>query len=94
MTYSVEMTPEAIDEIETAYQWMAQRTEIAPAWYNEALDAMILLEKNPERWPIDDPDRNTRKLLFGNKRHAYKIIFTIRGSTVYILHMRHSARHD
>ncbi len=95
MSYTVETTAGALDEIEAAYQWLAERTpQHAPEWYNAALEAMVSLETNPTRCPIDDPQKGTRKVLFGDKRNAYRMIFSIRGSTVYILHIRHSARQE
>ena len=33
-----------------------------------------------------------RHLLYGRLPHVYRILFTIDGSTVYILHIRHGSR--
>jgi plasmid stabilization system protein ParE len=95
MNYSAEITPKAQSDFDAAYDWLVERTpQHAPEWYNGFLDAMLSLESNPARCPVDNPKLGTRYLLFGNKRHAYRMIFTIRESTVYILHIRHAARRD
>ena len=41
------------------------------------------------------PERNefsaeVRQLLYGRKPHQYRILFTIKGETVQIIHIRHS----
>ena len=95
MTYEVEISPAATAEIDAAYAWLLERTpQHAPEWYNRALDAMLSLADNPARCPFDDRAADTHKLLFGDKRHAYRIIFRIRGNTVHVLHVRHGARGD
>jgi hypothetical protein len=33
-----------------------------------------------------------RNLPYGKRRHAYRVIFTIRGDTVHVLHFRRGAR--
>jgi hypothetical protein len=33
-----------------------------------------------------------RNLFYGKRRNAYRIIFTIRGDTVHVLHVRRGAR--
>lgn len=33
-----------------------------------------------------------RQLLYGRKPHLYRIIFTIKGETVYVLSIRHGRR--
>ena len=67
----------------------------APVWYNGAIAAMESLAENPARCPvISGPDEEeVRQLLYGDKRHAYRILFTIRGTRVYIVHLFHAARY-
>jgi hypothetical protein len=50
----------------------------------------------PERCSIA-PENNefsfeVRHLLYGRRPHVYRIVFTIEGGTVYILHLWHSRR--
>lgn len=33
-----------------------------------------------------------RQLLYGHKPHVYRILFTVQGNVVYVLHIRHGRR--
>ena len=37
-------------------------------------------------------DREVRQLLYGRRRQMYRILYEIRGETVYVLRLRHAAR--
>jgi plasmid stabilization system protein ParE len=88
--------PSAEQELEDAYEWLLQRTLHAPEWYNGLLDAVLSLEANPLRCPTaPDSHRGSeriRQLLYGDKQNAYRILFTIAGNTVFVVHIRHAAR--
>jgi len=93
MSYVVSITTEAVEELESAYAWLAtQSPKHAPKWYNDFIDALISLEDNPARCAKTAIGGDVRQLLFGDKRHAYRIFFTIRGMTVYVQHIRHASR--
>jgi plasmid stabilization system protein ParE len=93
MTFEVEITQAAIAEYDAAYDWLVERTpQHAPIWYNAVRDAILSLSENPARCPKSDPHGDMRYLLFGDKRHAYKIHFKIRGGTVYVYSICHAAR--
>jgi hypothetical protein len=54
------------------------------------------LKTSPQRCPID-PDsevygEQVRVLLYGKRRGVYRVLFTIRGDTVHVLTVRHSAQ--
>jgi hypothetical protein len=36
--------------------------------------------------------QEVRHLLYGRKPHTYRVLFTIEGSLVYVLHIRHGRR--
>ncbi len=50
----------------------------------------------PARCPLapenDEFEEEIRELLYGKRQHRYRILFTIRGETVIVLHIRHGAR--
>jgi plasmid stabilization system protein ParE len=97
MKYTTIISPEALADIERAYQWLLEQTpQHAPIWHDELIDALVSLEENPLRCPRSHLDEETneeyRKLLFGNKRHAYRILFVLRGPNVWIGEIKHSAR--
>jgi|SRR5271166_4499497 len=54
------------------------------------------LKSNPNRCPVD-PDSDAfgeevRALLYGKRHGKHRILFAIRGQTVHVLAVRHSAR--
>jgi plasmid stabilization system protein ParE len=59
-------------------------------------DAIASLATFPERCPLA-PEAvglhfEVRQFLYGRKPHVYRILFTIEGDTVNILHIRHGRR--
>ena len=97
MTYTVLITDPALDELNEAYDWLLERTpQHAPIWFNRIVDAMLSLDTNPARCPLVgkpvEGEREVRQLLYGDKSHAYRILFNIRGPNVHVLHIRHASR--
>ena len=93
MTYEVFIQPGAEEDIEAAYCWLAEHSpDRAAQWYNGLVDAILGLERFPERCPLAPENvafaREIRQLLSG----AYRILFTITGNAVHVLHVRHHAR--
>lgn len=97
MAYQVEITREAQTEITEAFVWKGEHLSIekASAWYNGIMEALYSLEEMPGRCllaPENETFKNEiRQLLYGKRKDIYRILFTIRDETVYILHVRHSA---
>lgn len=60
------------------------------------IDALLSLENSPARFPIKQRDEESsedyRQMIYGNKRHGYRIWFIIRGKSVWIGHVVHAAR--
>jgi plasmid stabilization system protein ParE len=54
------------------------------------------LEDNPQRWGLapesDWYPGELRQLLYGKRRGVYRILYEVRGKTVYILRVRHGAQ--
>jgi len=97
MKYTTILSPAALAEMEQAYQWLLEQTpQHEPRWHDELIDALVALEENPERCPLSHRDEESkeeyRQHRFGDKRHAYRILFVIRGPNVWIGHILHSAR--
>jgi len=93
MRYQVIPEPGVEEEIEQAFLYISQQSPLnAIRWYNGCLETIYSLADFPQRCALA-PEAGTfhyeiRQLLYGN----YRILFTIRGSTVHILHVRHAAR--
>jgi plasmid stabilization system protein ParE len=97
MTHQVVFQPSAQAEMEAAYDWTAERAPMTAAqWYNRFVDAIRSLADNPERCPLAPENEyfseEIRNLFYGKRRNAYRIIFTIRGDTVHVLHIRRGSR--
>ena len=97
MKYEIDIMPLALQELDEAYEWLATQTsQHAPTWYNGLLDALYSLEEHPDRCPLanesKDSPEEVHQLLYGSKRHAFRILFSIRGGNVLILNILHAAR--
>jgi plasmid stabilization system protein ParE len=97
MKYTVLVSTQALAQAEEAYAWLTHRTpQHAPLWFNGLLDAINSLEENPLRCPKlskeDDPAESAHYLLYGDKKHAYQIIFDVVGDHVNVFEIRHAAR--
>jgi plasmid stabilization system protein ParE len=81
-----------------AFRWLAERSpEAADRWYGTLEEAIAALARDPERFPVADHESaqfgiTIRQLLHGRRRGIYRVLFTVRGDTVSILHVRHGAR--
>jgi plasmid stabilization system protein ParE len=98
MSFKVVLTDRAWDELDAAYRWYSDRSQQAAVrWYNGFLEALDSLKTNPTRHEFarenGDFPVELRQLLYGRKRN-WRAIFTIRGDTVVVLFIRHSARRD
>jgi plasmid stabilization system protein ParE len=97
MAYSVHITARALREIDRALEWLAARNRAAAVrWHQQLVEAVRSLESNPERWGLAPESEwypgELRQLLHGKRRGVYRILFEVRGDTVHILRVRHSAQ--
>jgi plasmid stabilization system protein ParE len=97
MKYQVEILPQALEDIESAYRWMADvlGAQSAEDWYDELMVAVQSLEKFPNRCPIAPEavefKQSIRQLLVG-KRKGYRVMFVVERGMVFILYVRHTSR--
>jgi plasmid stabilization system protein ParE len=97
MTFQVEITPIAEVQIEQAYQWYRERNpEFADRWFRSLMNAIATLQEEPQRCTLavehEIFPEEVRQLLHGKAKNVYRVLFTIRGNTVYVLYVRHSAQ--
>ncbi len=97
MNYSIEILPQALDNIESAYRWIADNysAEKAEQWYEELMAAVKSLEKFPNRavqaTEATQFGKDIRQLLIG-KNKQYRLLFLVDQSCVSILYVRHSSQ--
>ena len=98
MAFRVEVSLEAERDAEGILEWLlSQQTGQAGIdWFLALDDAFASLAQFPERCPIASENPRfpfeVRQLLYGRKPHIYRILFTIAGDTVQVLHIRHGRR--
>lgn len=99
MTYRVILLPRAERDIRAAAQWLEDQSR-SPAkvlrWVRGLREKIDTLKTHPERCPVDpDSDaygEDVRVLLHGKRHGRYRVHFAIRGDTVLVFTVRHSAR--
>jgi len=97
MTFQVEITPIAERQIEQAYQWYREHNpEFADRWFRGLMNAIATLQEKPKRCGLavehDIFPEEVRQLLYGKSKNIYRVLFTIRDVTVYVLYVRHTAQ--
>ena len=89
MSYRVVITTEADNDARAIARWITQYSpEKAVHWFFDFLDATDSLQNFPARCPLareSSAKKEVRQLLFGKHR----ILFSIEGATVRVLHVRH-----
>jgi plasmid stabilization system protein ParE len=99
MNYRVVVQPRAERDIGLRAHWILGQSGSLPTalrWAGKLRAKIATLSAVPERCPID-PDSDAygeevRVLLHGKRGGAYRVLFTIRGDTVRVLAVRHSAQ--
>jgi plasmid stabilization system protein ParE len=97
MTFQVELTPIAEIQIEQAYQWYRDRNpQFADRWFRSLMNTIATLQEKPQRCALavehEIFPEEVRQLLYGKSKNIYRVLFAIRGMTVYVLYVRHSAQ--
>ena len=97
MKHQVEITDLAWQELEEAYDWLAQRPPVAAArWKAGLLEAVQRLETFPLTCSLAPETayfgREIRQLRYGKRNNKYRVLFEIRDGAVIVLRIRHGAR--
>ena len=94
MTFRVLATAAALHDAVEIGGWVASKGAPAEAvrWVEGLILAFRSLAEMPERCPVapedDEFEERIRHLILGD----YRVLFTVRGMDVFILHVRHGAR--
>jgi plasmid stabilization system protein ParE len=101
MSYRVVITGPAQRDIRDAVRWWHENRSPAQAerWYEKIIPAITTLAENPDRCPISPESdllpTGLRQLHFGlSRKTTHRIVFTIEGTNVIVLRVRHVARQD
>jgi plasmid stabilization system protein ParE len=94
MTFRVETTAAAEQDADMVLEWLLSQHagDAGMRWFLALQDAIASLAEFPERCPLAQENAvfpfEVRHLFFGPRPHVYRILFTIEGKTVYVLHIR------
>ena len=97
MAFQIDITRQAQAEALEIFVWKSENQSAAAAteWYNDLMRHLYSLDEMPERCALapenDHFEDEIRQLLVGKRRQIYRVLFTIRRDTVYILHILNSA---
>jgi toxin ParE1/3/4 len=95
MAYRVDLTERAARDLRRIYQTInAEDSAEARTWFNGLETAILSLGQDPARGARTPEQRSLHHLLYGRRRHRYRIIYAIdeSNSIVTVLHIRHGAR--
>jgi len=98
MAFRVKTTLSYEQEASEILDWlMAEHAgEAGLRWFLKLDEAITSLTEQPKRCKLAPEARyfpfEVRQLLYGDKPHVYRILFSIEGDTVFILHVRHGVR--
>jgi len=95
MVYTVNLSARAVRNIRSIYQFINAETSTAAAkWFYGLEEAVFSLGRHPHRGQAVAGHTSLRQILYGNKPHTYRIIYSIddASNAVHVLHIRHGAR--
>jgi plasmid stabilization system protein ParE len=98
MAFRVEQTDAADTDLDTMLKWLGEQGagEYGMRWFRKLREAIASLAELPHRCPFAPENAEfpfeVRQLLYGRKPHWYRVLFTIDGDVVVILHIRHGRR--
>ncbi len=97
MKYKVLLQRLAVEDLDEATAWAAQRAPTASLRWIERFHATAqTLDSNSQRCPLAREDSKVdielRELHFGRRPNVFRIIFTVDGSAVRILRIRRAQR--
>lgn len=95
MAYEIRLAPQAIRDLREIYQFIhAEDSAAARTWFVGLESAIFSLESMPYRGAIAPDHPGLRHLLYGNRPHIYRIIYSIedKSALIDIAQIRHGAR--
>jgi plasmid stabilization system protein ParE len=99
MAFRVKPTENAKQNARDILAWLREQQagDAGLRWFEGLRKAISSLREFPARCAIAPESKDfpfeVRQLVYGRKPHQYRILFTIEGKTVWVLHVRHGRRH-
>lgn len=98
MDFRVELTAQAYFDLDLLLEWLREQQagETGLRWFLRLRETLDPLTELPHRCPLAPENAEfpfeVRQLFYGRKPHRYRVLFTIGGDAVVILHIRHGRR--
>jgi plasmid stabilization system protein ParE len=97
MKFQVVVTARAKQNLRDAYSWAAERApHTAAFWLQRFEKELQTLEDSPDRFSLAHENAfvepEIRQMIFGRRQGAYRVLFTVLGNQVQVLHIRRAAR--
>lgn len=98
MAFRVEQTQRAKRDLDAILEWLLEHEagETGLRWFRRMKEAIDSLSELPHRCSLAPENADfpfeVRQLLYGSKPSVYRILFTISGDRVIVLHIRHGRR--
>jgi plasmid stabilization system protein ParE len=98
MAFRVRTTAKAKRDLDEILEWLLSQEagETGLRWFQGLHQAVATLADSPQRCALAPENSvfpfEVRHLLYGRKPHVYRILFTIEGNAVSVLHIRHGRR--
>jgi plasmid stabilization system protein ParE len=95
MAYEVRLATRAINDLRHIYKTIeAETSQAANVWFRGLESAIFSLETYPARGAVAPERPHLRHLLYGNKPHVYRILYSISENpkVINIAQIRHGAR--
>jgi plasmid stabilization system protein ParE len=98
MKFRVEVSAQAEADTSAILDWLLSQGagETGIRWFLTLEEEIASLATFPERAPLAPESARfpfeVRQLLYGRKPHVYRILYSIEGETVRVLHIRHARR--
>ena len=97
--YRVVFAPSSQEDLTSILEWLEQvvSVEKVKEWYSSLKEQIESLKYLPKRCPLAPENslwgkEEIRQLLFLKYPSHYRVLFTIKGDTIQILHIRHGKR--
>jgi len=95
MAFRVRTGARAKRDLDAILGWLLSQEagDAGLRWFQGLREAMASLANLPERCAFAPENAllpyDVRQLFYGRRQHRYRVLFTIDGDTVLILHVRH-----
>jgi plasmid stabilization system protein ParE len=100
MKYRIVVSTRAEQDRDRAFEWFSAHysQDFADRWYEGISETIHSIAQNPQLCHRARENQSVSfdlyEVLYGKRRNKHRILFTLEGNAVVVLHIRHSAQRD